>query len=187
MNKERLFYFWHCLKFEILFWKCWDCWAPGVGLGNQAPGLATFHILREKTSSLNRKPELLSSSGHRLMRKAVCNQNCSLCRLTHRAEAFPGPFSQLALQMCCGIGLPRADQVCSVQFSSVVHWCQTLCDPMDCSMLVFPVHNQLLERVQTLVHPVSDAIQPSHPLSSPSPPVFNPYQHQGLSQWASSS
>ena len=56
------------------------------------------------------------------------------------------------------------------QFSSVSQLCPTLCDPMDCSMPGFPVHHQLLELAQTHVHQVSDAIQPSHPPSSPSPP-----------------
>ena len=67
-----------------------------------------------------------------------------------------------------------------VQFSSVAQSCLTLSDPMDCSTLGFPVLHQLLELVQTYVHPVSDAIQPSHPLSPPSPPAFNLSQHQGL-------
>ena len=53
---------------------------------------------------------------------------------------------------------------------------------MDCSMLGLPVHHQLLELVQTHVHQVSDAMQPSYPLSSPSPPAFNLSQHQGLFQ-----
>ena len=68
----------------------------------------------------------------------------------------------------------------SVQFSSIAQLCQTLCNPMDCSTPGLPVHHQLLEFTQTHVHQVSDAIQPSHPLSSPSPPVFNLSQHQGL-------
>ena len=59
------------------------------------------------------------------------------------------------------------------RFSSVAQSCLTLCDPMDCSMPGFPVHHQLPELAQTHVHRVSDAIQPSHPLSSPSPPAFN--------------
>ena len=63
----------------------------------------------------------------------------------------------------------------------------TLCDPMDCSMPGLPVHHQLPELAETHVHRVSDAIQPSHPLSSPSPPSPNPSQHQGLFQWVSSS
>ena len=67
------------------------------------------------------------------------------------------------------------------QFSSVAQSCPTLCDPMNCSTPGLPVHHQLPEFTQTHVHWVRDAIQPSHPLSSPSPPAPNPSQHQGLS------
>ena len=74
-----------------------------------------------------------------------------------------------------------------VQFSLVTQLWLTLSNPLDCSVPGFPVHNQLLELVQTLVHQVGDAIQPSHPLSSSSPPAFNLSQHQGLFQWFSSS
>ena len=70
----------------------------------------------------------------------------------------------------------------SVQFSSVAQSCSTLCDPMNCSTPGLPVHHQLPEFTQTHVHRVSDAIQPSHPLSSPSPPVLYPSQHQNLFQ-----
>ena len=69
----------------------------------------------------------------------------------------------------------------------VTQSCLTLCDPMDCSMPNFLVHHQLLELDQTHVHWGSDAIQPSHPLLSPSPPAFDLSQHQGLFQWVSSS
>ena len=75
----------------------------------------------------------------------------------------------------------------SVQLNSVTHLCSTLCDPTDCSTPGFPVHHPLPELTQTPVHWFSDAIQPSHPLSSPSPPTFNLYQHQGLFQWIGSS
>ena len=74
-----------------------------------------------------------------------------------------------------------------IQFSSFAQSCPTLCNPMDCSTPGFPVCHQLPECTQTHVHWVGDAIQPSHPLSSPSPPAFNPSQHQGLFQWVSSS
>ena len=70
----------------------------------------------------------------------------------------------------------------SVQFSSVAQSCPTLCDPMNCSTPGFPVHHQLPEFTQTHIHRVGDAIQPSHPLSYPSPPAPNPSQHQGLFQ-----
>ena len=70
---------------------------------------------------------------------------------------------------------------------SVTQSCPTLCNPMDCSMPGFPALHHLAELAQTHVHWVSDAIQPSHPLSSPSPPAFNLSQHQGLFQRVSSS
>ena len=75
----------------------------------------------------------------------------------------------------------------AVQFSSVAQSCPTLYDPMDSSMPGFPIHHQLLELAQTHVLWVGDAIQPSHPWLSPSPPAFNLSQHQGLFQWVSSS
>ena len=81
-------------------------------------------------------------------------------------------------------GSPLRDQFSSLryQFSSVAQSCPTLCDPMNHSTPGLPVHHQFLEFTQTHVHRVSDAIQPSHPLSSPSPPAPNPSQHLGLFQ-----
>ena len=73
------------------------------------------------------------------------------------------------------------------QFSSVAQSCPTLCNPMDCSTPGLPVQCQLLEFTQTYVHWVGDAIQPSHPLLSPSPPAPNRSQHQCLFQWVNSS
>ena len=87
----------------------------------------------------------------------------------------------------------RANLCCTAKWlsythiSSVAHSCLTLCDPMDCSTPGLPVHHQLPEFTHTHVHRVDDAIQPSHPLLSPSPPSFNLSQHQGLFQWVSSS
>ena len=75
----------------------------------------------------------------------------------------------------------------SVQFSWVAQSYPTLCDPRDCSTPGFPDHHQLPELAQTHVPWVGDAIQPSHPLSSPSPPAFNLAQHQGLFQWGGQS
>ena len=74
-----------------------------------------------------------------------------------------------------------------LQYSSVAQSCLTLCYPMNCSMPGLPVHHQLPEFTQTHVHQVSDAIQTSHPLSSPFSPAPNLSQHQGLFQWVSSS
>ena len=69
----------------------------------------------------------------------------------------------------------------SSQITSVDQSCPTLCDPMDCSTAGFSVHQKLPKLAQTPVHPVGDAIQPSHPLLSP-PPAFNLSQHHGLFQ-----
>jgi len=74
-----------------------------------------------------------------------------------------------------------------IQFSSVAQSCPTLCNPMNRSRSGLPVCHQLPEFTQTHVHRVSDAIQPSHPLSSPAPPAPNPSQHQSLFQWVNSS
>ena len=74
-----------------------------------------------------------------------------------------------------------------VQFSSVSQSCPTLCNPMNCSTPSLSVHHQLPEFIQTRVHQVSDAIQPSHPWSSPSPPAPNPSQHLSLFQSVNSS
>ena len=73
-----------------------------------------------------------------------------------------------------------------IPFSSVAQSCPTLCDPMDCNTPGFPVHHQLPELAQTHVHRVGDGIQPSNPLSSPSPPALKLSQHQGLFQGVSS-
>ena len=77
-------------------------------------------------------------------------------------------------------------QFSSVRISSVTQSCLTLCDPMNHSTPGLPVHHQLPESIQTHVHWVSDAIQPSHPLSSPSPAASNLSQHQGLFKWVRS-
>ena len=75
---------------------------------------------------------------------------------------------------------------CLDEFSSVAQSCPTLCNPKKRSTPGLPVHPQLLEFTQTHAHRVGEAIQPSHPLSSPSPPVLNLSQHQSLFQWVSS-
>ena len=99
----------------------------------------------------------------------------------HPSTAIPSPSASLVPSL----NLPEQTRYShlnehSVQFSSVAQSCLTLCDPMDSSMPGFLVHHQLPELAQTHVHQVSDAIQPSHPLSSPSPPAFNLSRYQGL-------
>ena len=87
---------------------------------------------------------------------------------------------------CPGSSVPGISQArILVPFSSVAQSCSTLWNPMDCSMPGLPVHHQLLEFTQTHVLWVGDAIQPSHPRSSPSPPALNLSQHQGLFKWVS--
>ena len=87
-------------------------------------------------------------------------------------------WGEVSVQVSCAYVIYGISSV-----SSVAQSCLTLCDPMDCSTPGFPVHHQLSEFTQTLVHWVGDAIQPSHPLSSPSPPTFSLSQHQGLFKW----
>ena len=101
-----------------------------------------------------------------------------------------GRLLSVNLAACFRDGVPHAILLLQTPyrvFSSVTQLYLTLCDPMDCHMPGFSVHHQILELTQTRVHRVSDVIQPSHPLSSPSPPIFNHSQHQGLFQSVSSS
>ena len=99
---------------------------------------------------------------------------CSLCLLNLVGVFFTTAFS------CCLQCLQNQETL--NQFSSVIQSCVNLCDCLDCSTPDFPVYHQLPELAQTHVHPVSNAIQLSHPLSSPSPPAFNLPQHQSLFQ-----
>ena len=89
-----------------------------------------------------------------------------------------GKYSRLAA--CTNLFIRLQQPEGTVQFSSVAQSCLTLCDPMNRSMPGLPVHHQLPVSTQTHVHQVDDAIQPLHPLLSPSPPALNLSQHQGL-------
>ena len=107
------------------------------------------------------------------------------------SERQSGGAGSSGLSVCCLLTLVTvwlAGSWGSLRLASVQFICSpTLCNPMDCSTPGLPVHHQLPEFTQTHVRWVGDAIQPSHPLSSPPPPVFNPSQHQGLFRWVSSS
>ena len=99
-----------------------------------------------------------------------------------RLAPFPTPATLQAIQP----SKLRGSQGLFHLFTSVAQSCPTLCDPMNCSIPGLPIHHQLPEFTQTHVHRVGDAIQPSHPLLSPSPPAPNPFQHQSLFQWVNS-
>ena len=105
---------------------------------------------------------------------------------------MPSSFPFFALFTCyklfhCAPGFLDTTSSAISQFSSVTQSCPTLCNPTNHSTPGLPVHHQLLEFTQTHIHRVGDAIQPSHPLLSPSLPAPNPSQHQGLFQWVNSS
>ena len=108
----------------------------------------------------------------------ACKQN-KFCFLYWKSNL---QFSSV-VQSCPALCDPKSN----LQFSSVAQLCPALCNPMNHSTPGLPVHHQLPEFTQTHVHRVSEAIQPSHPLSSPSPPAPNPSQHQSLFQWVTSS
>ena len=130
----------------------------------------------------------------KMMLWMCCTQNASkFGKLSSGHRTGKGQFSfqsqrkamrrnaQTTAQLHSSHTLVRSDQIRSVAQS-----CPTLCDPMNRSTPGLPVHHQLLEFTQTHFHWVSDAIQPSQSLSSPSPLAPNPSQHQGLFQWVNS-
>ena len=107
----------------------------------------------------------------------------SLRSCGRRVLCLVGPASWLAGDHLSSVSPPVGGTALvplPLQFSSVSQSCPTLCDPVDCRTPGLPAHHQLPEFTQTRVHWVGDAIQPSHPLSSPSPLAFNLFQHQGL-------
>ena len=112
--------------------------------------------------------------------------------VTHRNSSSQITSIYIGSLNCSIIGqdgegqMTQATTMGCIQFSSVTQSCLTLCNPMDCSMPGFPVHHQFPGFTQTHVHWVSDTIQPSHPLLSPSPPALNLSQHQCLFKWIGS-
>ena len=102
-------------------------------------------------------------------------------------QAKKSEINTIVIPRDCFFPYSTSPIVVVVQFSSVAQSSPTLCDPMNCSTPGLPVRHQLPEFTQTRVHRVGDAIQPSHPLTSPSPPAPNPSQHQSLFQSVNSS
>ena len=133
----------------------------------------------------------------------ICSSSCSgsklwsqtsflsFCHSQHLIHQNLSSLQSKYMQSLCTSLHPHLLQtpavLSSFQFSSVTQSCPILCNPMECSMPGFPVLHQLPEPTQTHVHSVGNTIQPSHPLSFPSPPTFNLSQHQSLFQWVSSS
>ena len=117
----------------------------------------------------------------------------SLLQMSHYIPKQGEGTHMLGLKKVCNLrqkksqSIPKSLLAQFNHFSSVAQSCPTLCAPMDCSIPGLPVHHQLLECTQSHFHWVGDVIQPSHPLLTPSPPPLNLFQHQGLSQWVSSS
>ena len=145
---------------------------PGVGEGQgwqfagEGAAVSSEQQLENRCTSQMRGKGRGAPSAHALSRNLEGGRlNLTLSRL---------PVASEQVSTCFTLG--------SVQFSSVAQSCPTLCGPMNRSTPGLPVHHQLPEFTQTHVHRVRDAIQPSHPLSSPSPPAPNPSQHQSLFQ-----
>jgi len=121
-----------------------------------------------------------------LTRTSACSKTVFM--KLHSTYRLPGDFvkMQILIQLLCdsnAAGPGTTLEIRSVQLNLVAQSCPTLCNPMDYSMPAFPVHHQIPELAQAHVHQVGDAIQLSHPLSSPSPPAFDLSQHQDLFQW----
>ena len=156
-----------------------ETWRAAIhGVANSRTQLSNWTELNERNQRRHKQTERYSMF---LGRK---NQYCENDSTTkHNLQIHCDPY-----QITSGtFHRTRTKNFTIFQFSSVTQSCLTLCDPMDCSTPGLPVLHQLLEFTQIHVLWVSDAIQPSHPLSSPSPPAFNLSQHQGLFKWVSSS
>ena len=146
------------------------------------PGSAVPGILQARTLEWVSFPSPMHESekwkwSHSVVSDSSPPHGLQPTRLLHPWD-FPGKSTGVG----CHFLLRNA-----VSVSSVSQSCLTLCVPMNRNTPGLPVHHQLPELTQTHVHQVGDAIQPSHPLSSPSPPAPNPSQHQGLFQWVNSS
>ena len=146
--------------------------------------LVSLYEKSDNVTSMNEKKWKQKMLGHVLVSPWTVACQASLSLGFPRQEYWSGlPFSSPRIFLTQGSNLG----LLHYQIRSVAQSCPTLCDPMNLSTPGLPVHHQLLEFTQTHVHRVSDAIQPSHPLSSPSSLAPSPSQHQSLFQWVNSS
>ena len=160
-----------------------DCSMPGFPVHHQLPELAQTHVhcvsdaIQPSHPLSSPSPPAFDFSSIRVF------SNESALHIRWR-KFWSFSFSISPTNEYSGLISFRMDwfYLLTVQFSSVAQSCLTLCNPMNHSTPGLPVHHQLPEFTQTHIHRVSDAIQPSHPLSSPSPPAPNPSQHQSLFQ-----
>ena len=156
---------------------------------NSSHPLFSFCTAKEAIKKIKRQPSEwekiiandkgLISRIHKQLRQLNIRKTNS--PIKKRAEDLNRCFSKEDIQMP-NTHMRKCSTSLIIQFSSVTKSCLTLCDPMNHRTPGLPVHHQLPEFTQTHVHRVSDTIQPSHPLSSPSPPAPNPSQHQSLFQ-----
>ena len=152
----------------------------------------TRHVRSVEHVSLSTSPGLLNTApaSSELQGRTYCSEERTGVKLKKHdsscAQLVKAATGQLDIPNQRSVQIPAARfhmySFSSVQFSSVTQSCPTLCDPMNRSTPGLPVHHQLPEFTQSHIHRVSDAIQPSHPLSSPSPPAPNPSQHHSLFQ-----
>ena len=192
-----------CLAHSVILWTwhAYSCLRVRVFAGHWAWG-ALPAVLRRAYSSLHQVfpcPLLLASPGpywpsSRVLSHFASAALYSILRAVHSSSRCLLHYTVGSMRagnvsdsLTAEFLEPRTVPGTSVQFSSVAQSCPTLCDSMNLSRPGLPLHHKLLEFTQTHVHQVGDVIQPSHPLSSPSPSAHNPSQHQGLFQWVSPS
>jgi len=155
--------------------------SPSCPWGSCLLGPQTLLFLKNKKALVRPQwAEETGCGGLSLMEGAYWCQDKTVANIKSMLQLSMGLRAQVGWNRQCNTTTQH-------QFTSIAQSCPTLFDPMDGSMPGFPVHHQISELAQTHVHWVGDAIQPSHPLSSPSPPALNLSHHQGLFQWVSSS
>ena len=160
---------------------------PGLPVHHQLPEFTQTHVHRVSDAIQPSHP--LSSSSPPVPNPSQHQSPFQWVNSSHEvAKVLEFQLQHHSLQRNPLIKLkPSAQQrKLSDQIRSVTQLCPTLCDPMNHSTPGLPVHHQLPEFTQTHVHRVSDAVQSSHPMSTPSPPAPNPSQHQSLFQWVNS-